>query len=96
MEDREQVKRRRWLGVDLVAVILAVGLAAVVILILVATIVQILHNARPEVSLSENATQILTSAVGGLSGILGGYIGYSLRARRDTEDNDKTAGGPEP
>ena len=89
MEGRQQVKRRRWLGVDLVAVILAVGLASVVILILIATIVQILNNNRPEVTLSENATQILTSAVGGLAGILGGYVGYSMRGRRDTDGHDE-------
>jgi hypothetical protein len=95
VEDREQIKRRRWLGVDLVAVILAIGFASVILLIMIATIVQILHNERPEVSLSENATQILTSAVGGLSGLLGGYIGYSLRDKRSPDDHgpdDKMAG----
>jgi hypothetical protein len=75
----------KWRGVDIVAVVLATAFAGVVVLILIATIVQILHNERPEVSLSENATQILTSAVGGLSGILGGYIGYSLKDRNKDE-----------
>jgi hypothetical protein len=75
--------RPRRLGVDLVALVLALGLSSLVVLILIATIVQILNNNRPEVTLSENATQILTSAVGGLAGILGGYVGYSLRDRRD-------------
>jgi hypothetical protein len=76
----------KWRGVDLVAVILAIGFSSVVLLILVATIVQILHNERPEVTLSENATQILTSTVGGLSGILGGYVGYSLKSKGKDED----------
>jgi hypothetical protein len=75
----------KWRGVDIVAVILAAGFASVVFLILVATIVQILHNERPEVTLSENATQILTSTVGGLSGILGGYVGYSLKNKGPDE-----------
>jgi hypothetical protein len=80
----------KWRGVDIVAVILAAGFASVVFLILIATIVQITHNERPEVSLSENATQILTSTVGGLSGILGGYVGYSLKNRdKDDQGQDK-------
>jgi hypothetical protein len=80
----------KWRGVDIVAIILAAGFASVVFLILIATIVQITHNERPEVSLSENATQILTSTVGGLSGILGGYVGYSLKNRdKDDQDEDK-------
>lgn len=58
------------------AVILAIGLSAVVILILVATLVQILHNSLvPEIQLSENATTILTGALGALTGLLGGYMG---------------------
>ena len=90
MEGRQQQVRRRRLGVDLVALVLAIGLAGVVILILVATMVQILNNSFPEVALSENATQVLTSAVGGLSGILGGYIGYSMRDRdRDRDKRDE-------
>jgi hypothetical protein len=80
----------KWRGVDIVAIILAAGFASVVFLILIATIVQITHNERPEVSLSENATQILTSTVGGLSGILGGYVGYSLKNRdKDDQGQDK-------
>jgi hypothetical protein len=76
-------------GVDLIAFVLAVGLASTIILILVATMVQIVHNQRPEVTLSENATQVLTSAVGGLSGILGGYVGYSLRDRKGKDGEDE-------
>jgi hypothetical protein len=76
-------------GVDLIALVLAIGLSSAIILILVATMVQIVYNQRPEVTLSENATQVLTSAVGGLSGILGGYIGYSMRDRRGKDGEDE-------
>ena len=76
-------------GVDIVAVILALGLSLLVVLILVATIVQILNNNRPEVTLSENATQILVASVGAFSGLLGGYVGYSMRDRRKEDDNQE-------
>jgi hypothetical protein len=73
----------RPVGPDHVALVLAVGLALLASLILVGTIVQILHG-NPEVSLSENATQILIASVSGLTGVLGGYMGYRL-AKRDAD-----------
>jgi hypothetical protein len=64
--------------------VLALALLLLSSLILVGTIVQILHG-NPEVNLSENATQILVASVGGLTGVLGGYMGYRLGHRRDDE-----------
>jgi hypothetical protein len=58
--------------------ILAVALGLIANLILIGTIVQILHG-NPEVTLSENATQILIAATSGLTGLLGAYIGYHHR-----------------
>ena len=58
--------------------ILAVALGLIANLILIGTIVQILHG-NPEVTLSENATQILIAATSGLTGLLGGYIGFHRR-----------------
>lgn len=86
-------RRRQRLGVDLVAAILAVGLACLVVLILVATTIQILHNKPgvPEIQLSENATQVLIAAIGGMVGILGGYVGHRLQHHSDNQegsDND--------
>ena len=74
---------------------LALGLALVASLILVATIVQILHG-NPEVSLSENSTQILIASVSGLTGVLGGYMGYRLGRRDDGGGRDAliAGGGP--
>ena len=72
----------------MVAVILATGLSLLVVLILVATMVQILNNApnQPEIQLSENSTQILIAAIGGIVGVLGGYVGYRLHHRDDKEE----------
>jgi hypothetical protein len=58
--------------------VLAAGLTLLASLILVGTIVQILHG-NPEVTLSENATQILIATSSGITGVLGGYMGYRLR-----------------
>jgi hypothetical protein len=85
---RRRPKRRNLTGVDIVAIILATGLSLLVILILIATIIQILHNAPgvPEIQLSENSTQILIAAIGGILGVLGGYIGYRMKEHHMTEE----------
>ena len=67
--------------VDVVAIILAVSLGMVANLILVATIVQILDHQTPDLTLSENATQILVAATSGLTGLLGAYVGVNRRDR---------------
>ena len=69
-------------GPDHVALVLAAGLALLASLILVGTIVQILHG-NPEVTLSENATQILIATSSGITGVLGGYMGYRLGRKDD-------------
>lgn len=77
---RRDKKRRNLTGVDIVAIILAIGVSLVLCLIIIGTIVQILHNAPllPEIQLSENATQILIAGIGGIIGVLGSYIGYRV------------------
>jgi len=70
----------RWEPVDLVALVLATSLGATVLMILIATTVQILYHSFPEVALSENATQVLIAGVGGLTGLLGAYIGVRSRS----------------
>jgi hypothetical protein len=59
----------------------------VLCLIIVGTIVQILHNTpgAPEIQLSENATQIIISGMGGIIGVLGGYIGYRMHQNHSRE-----------
>ena len=70
-----------WRPVDVVAAILAVGLSSAVVLILIATTLQITQSSFPQVELSANASQILTGAVGGLSGLLGGYLGHNIKRK---------------
>ena len=82
----------RPIGPDHVALVLSIGLALVAALILIATIVQIVHGS-PEVVLSGNASQVLVAATSGLTGILGGYMGYRLGASRARLE--RPAGDPE-
>jgi hypothetical protein len=77
-------------GVDLVALVLAIGLALFGVLILITAVVQILHGA-PEVTLSENATQVLVGATGGITGVLGGYMGYRLGTSRHDDESEPGA-----
>ena len=74
----------------MVAAILAIGLALTVVLIIVATMVQILNNKpdAPEIQLSENATQILIAAIGGIVGVLGGYVGHRLHSTPRPPEDD--------
>lgn len=61
-------------GRDVVAVVLAVGLATALNIIVVAVLYDAVFSQGP--GLSENATQILTGAFGGVLGVLGAYIGF--------------------
>jgi hypothetical protein len=79
--------KREWSGADLVAIILACALGLISVLILLATTIQIVDHESPDLTLSENATQILIAAIGGLTGLLGGYIGFNTkRGRTPPED----------
>lgn len=59
---------------DWVAVILAAGLAIAVNTITVAVLWDAIASAGP--GLSENATQVLVTAFGGIIGVLGAYLGF--------------------
>lgn len=61
-------------GKDWVALVLALGLASAINVITFALLYDAIFSEGP--GLSENATQILTAAFGGMTGILGSYIGY--------------------
>src|SRR5262245_50545938 len=71
--------RFRGPGRDLVAGTLAIGLATAVNAITLAVMYDAVRSDTP--GLSENATQILTTAFGGIIGILGGYLGFKAGER---------------
>lgn len=62
---------------DDVAIILATGLSVAVIAITLAVMWDSIENNR--LGLSENSTQVLTAALTGMIGLLGGYIGGQRR-----------------
>ena len=69
---------------DAVAVIIAIGLGVAVNLLCLAAVWDAIANSS---GLSENATQVLTSAFGGMVGVLGAYLGFKA--------GERSAGGGE-
>ena len=69
---------RRRGGVDWVALTLAVALALVAVLIMSATIINVIDQRAPTATLGAPTAQILNTLIGGIVGILGGSVGYSL------------------
>lgn len=61
-------------GKDWVALVLTVGLCSGVNFITIGVLIDAIRNESP--GLSENATQILVAAFGGMVGVIGSYIGY--------------------
>ena len=81
-------------GADRVALVLALALGLIAVLILVVTLVQIVDHQTPDLTLSENATQVLIASIGGLTGLLGGYLGFRAKGRDDDEPG-QGPGGPD-
>ena len=70
-------RQKEWRAVDWVAMVLAISLGLTIVLILVVSAIQITHGSFPQVKLSENATQVLIAGTGGVTGLLGAYIGLN-------------------
>lgn len=68
----------------IVAIVLAVGFATAINCFTFAVLYDSIHSDQP--GLSENATQILTTAFGGIIGVLGGYMGFRAgeQSRQET------------
>jgi hypothetical protein len=83
----ENRKRRRtqWRPVARVALTMALGLALLGNLIIIVTMVQIIDHQSPELTLSENATQIIITIAGGMTGLIGAYIGVNRNSKLPPE-----------
>ena len=77
----------------MVAVILASSLGLIAVLILMVTAVQILDHQTPDLTLSENATQIMIVAIGGLTGLLGAYLGAHVARKPEAPDAKEGGAG---
>jgi len=75
--------RAQWAGI--VAAILAIGIATAVNAITFAVLYDAIEHPE-QAGLSDNATQIMTTAFGGIIGVLGSYVGY--RAGKDRNDDN--------
>lgn len=72
---------------DWVAIVLAVGLCMAINFVCFAVLWDALRSDTP--GLSENATQILTTAFGGIIGVLGSYIGYRAGAKSEADEIER-------
>lgn len=68
---------------DLIALVLAVGLATALNVIVAAILYDAIHNPT-NAGISENATQILTGWGGGIIGVLGAVFGFRAGASSTT------------
>ena len=74
-------------GKGWVALVLALGLALAVVCITVAVLYDAI--ASSDSGLSENATQVLIAAFGGIIGVLGGFLGYQAGKRSGNGDSSE-------
>lgn len=74
-----------WWPVDWIAFVLALGLALSVVLILAVSAFQVVFGHFPQVTISDNASQIITSVISALAGLLGAYFGRNRSGRKPPE-----------
>jgi hypothetical protein len=80
-------------GFDVVAIVLAVGLAVTVWTITIGVLYDAIISEGP--GLSDNATQVLTATLGGIIGVLGSYVGYRVSQQQtDTAARNAEIPGP--
>ena len=77
---------------DWVAIMLAVGISTAVNVVTAAVLYDAIFSQGP--GLSDNATQLLTTAFGGIIGVLGAYVGYRARDARPADDGSGEAVPP--
>lgn len=82
-------------GKDWVALVLTIGLCTGVNCLTIAVLYDAIFSEGP--GLSENATQILVAAFGGMIGVIGSYIGYragTIDRKTDTRQPIDNASPP--
>jgi len=85
---------------DWVAIILSVGLCTALNIIVTAVLYSAITSSsdlRGQAGLSENATQIIIAAFGGIIGVLGSYLGFRIgeqsgRRQVVTREGEEDAG----
>ena len=87
----ENGKREKPSAAGIVAIILAAGVVLALNLITGAILWAATVRLGVDVNsgISENGTQLLTGAFGGIIGILGGYLGYTLSEKKKTNELQK-------
>ena len=65
---------------DWVAIIIAIGASMSILCVCIAVMWDAIGQGA---EVSENGTQIITGVLGGMIGVLGGYLGYSAAIRRN-------------
>jgi len=66
---------------DMIALVLAAGLSASIVLLVVGVIWAAIKHGNTASSLSENETAVLTTAFSGIVGVLGSWVGYRSAER---------------
>jgi hypothetical protein len=80
---------RRAFRADPVAFILAAGFALAVNLVVLGFLIETLADGNGNAALGDNATTVLTTALGGLIGVLGYRLGATHR-KGETDERDET------
>jgi hypothetical protein len=71
-------------SVDLVVLVLASALALVLVILIVGVVIIAVTEGKPaNPLLGANTTDILGTAIAGMVGVIGSYVGYHLRDRDD-------------
>jgi hypothetical protein len=88
-ESVRQTRLRDW-----AALLLAVAICTAVNLVTIGVLYDAIRSPKPGVALSDNATQLLQTALGGIIGVLGAYLGF--RAGHAAGEDGGRPPGPAP
>jgi hypothetical protein len=80
--------------IEWVAIILAAGISLAVTSLVLGVTVAAIKNGSTASTLSDNESQVLTAAFGGMIGVLGAWVGYRARDAHAAEAEEN--GWPEP